>query len=295
MSQSASFSFGKWLAGIAATVIGALIIWILTHPGGLLNPLPPTPTPVETTPTSARPADIPLAASPTARLGSITISLTNNNCVDEDYYVDDKLVTTVAAGASTTFQITPGQHSSYVCLPGTMTCAEPSQVNWSTSTPWQIFRGPACPLTIYLTNNNCADEDYYVDGKFVTSIAAGASTTFQIAPGQHSNYACLPGTTTCGESSQVNWSTSATTASIFRNPSCLITITLTNNHCEPQEFYVDGQLVASPAPGATTTFQIAPGAHSARACAAGTTSCTEAQVDWPTSTTYILFRGSNCP
>lgn len=36
-------SFGKWLAGIASTVIGALIIWSLTHSGGLLNPIS-TPT-----------------------------------------------------------------------------------------------------------------------------------------------------------------------------------------------------------------------------------------------------------
>ncbi len=30
-------SLGKWLAGIAASVIAALIIWYLTHPGGPLN------------------------------------------------------------------------------------------------------------------------------------------------------------------------------------------------------------------------------------------------------------------
>jgi hypothetical protein len=49
MSNSAS-SFGRWLAGILATVIGALIIWSLTRPGGPMvdNPpptlVPPTPT-----------------------------------------------------------------------------------------------------------------------------------------------------------------------------------------------------------------------------------------------------------
>jgi len=48
--KSASSTFGKWLTGIAATVIGAVLIWLLTHPGGLINPtptpIPPTPTPV---------------------------------------------------------------------------------------------------------------------------------------------------------------------------------------------------------------------------------------------------------
>jgi len=43
MSQSSSL--GKWLAGIAATIIGAVVIWWLTHPGGLLNPVTPTPRP----------------------------------------------------------------------------------------------------------------------------------------------------------------------------------------------------------------------------------------------------------
>jgi len=41
MSQSSSL--GKWLAGIAATIIGAVVIWSLTHPGGLFNPVTPTP------------------------------------------------------------------------------------------------------------------------------------------------------------------------------------------------------------------------------------------------------------
>ncbi len=31
-------SLGKWLAGIAASVLAALIIWFLTHAGGPLNP-----------------------------------------------------------------------------------------------------------------------------------------------------------------------------------------------------------------------------------------------------------------
>jgi hypothetical protein len=32
-------SLGKWLAGIAATIIGALVIWSFTHPGGYINPV----------------------------------------------------------------------------------------------------------------------------------------------------------------------------------------------------------------------------------------------------------------
>jgi len=37
---SESLSLGKWAAGIAATVIAALLIWWLTRPGGVLDPVP---------------------------------------------------------------------------------------------------------------------------------------------------------------------------------------------------------------------------------------------------------------
>lgn len=52
---SDSFAFGKWFAGIASTVIGAVLIWLLTHPGGLLNPSPitPAPTPWQAAPGSS--------------------------------------------------------------------------------------------------------------------------------------------------------------------------------------------------------------------------------------------------
>lgn len=33
----------KWMAGILATVLGAVIIWLLTHQGGLLNPVEKKP------------------------------------------------------------------------------------------------------------------------------------------------------------------------------------------------------------------------------------------------------------
>jgi hypothetical protein len=36
----------KWAAGVAATVIGALLIWGATREGGWFNPTPPPPAPV---------------------------------------------------------------------------------------------------------------------------------------------------------------------------------------------------------------------------------------------------------
>jgi len=37
-------NLGKWIAGLAAAIIAPLVVWILTRPGGLINPVPPTPT-----------------------------------------------------------------------------------------------------------------------------------------------------------------------------------------------------------------------------------------------------------
>ena len=44
MSEKSGSSVGKWLAGIAASIIAALTIWWLTSPGGPLNPEDPEVT-----------------------------------------------------------------------------------------------------------------------------------------------------------------------------------------------------------------------------------------------------------
>ena len=75
-----------------------------------------------------------------------------------------------------------------------------------------------------------------------------------------------------------------------------ITVTLTNDYCEKMDYRVDGALVVSGINGgATTAFQIAPGAHSVQACQADTTECGEAiNVNWTTAATAAIARGS-CP
>ena len=46
-------TLGKWIAGVAATIVGAVLVWVLTHPGGLLNPREPAqPSPTTTASTS---------------------------------------------------------------------------------------------------------------------------------------------------------------------------------------------------------------------------------------------------
>lgn len=43
---------GKWFSGVAATVVGAVLIWALTRQGGILNPPTPTPQPTNPPPTA---------------------------------------------------------------------------------------------------------------------------------------------------------------------------------------------------------------------------------------------------
>lgn len=83
-----SSSLGKWLAGIAGTVITAVLIWWLTNPGGLLSsaqtastapaqaPLPtepPSPTNIPD-PTQPPPTPIPQAEVPLPPVDTSTIN-----------------------------------------------------------------------------------------------------------------------------------------------------------------------------------------------------------------------------
>ena len=58
-----AFTVGKWVAGIAATIIAALLVWWLTHPGGVLDPKVPTTVPATvstpSSPTSSTPTPTP--------------------------------------------------------------------------------------------------------------------------------------------------------------------------------------------------------------------------------------------
>jgi hypothetical protein len=58
-------TLGKWIAGVAATIVGAVLVWVLTHPGGLLNPKEP----VQTAPT-------PTASTSPTPVGGSTLSPT---------------------------------------------------------------------------------------------------------------------------------------------------------------------------------------------------------------------------
>ncbi|HJS17842.1 MAG TPA: hypothetical protein VJ785_03785 [Anaerolineales bacterium] len=158
---------------------------------------------------------------------SITITLTNNNCITQDYYVDGVFVLTIAADSTDEFQTTVGEHELYTCHSETQNCGDSINVNWIGSTTASIKRGDYCQnateppavITITLTNNNCDDQDYYVDDVFALTISAESTSEFQTTPGDHSIYVCHTGTTNCGAPVNVNW-TEATTAAINRGDYC---------------------------------------------------------------------------
>jgi hypothetical protein len=276
------------------TAQAALIVGVLTFIGLFVTGLfiiqanvMPVKLSIETTETAQ------------ASLIPIPITITNNNCLAQDYYVDgNKVLSAIQPGASKFFLSTVGKHSIYVCAPGVIdNCSYPLQMDWTSRRTDSIGRADYCPVTITLTNNNCEAQDYYIDGsKVLSALPPGETGTFQVSPKLHSTYACNPGTGACANPEQTDFTTRRTNA-IGRADSCPVTITLTNNNCEAQDYYVDGNKVLSAIPpGAIETFQVSPKLHSTYACKPGTNSCaTPEQTDWTSIRTRTIGRASYCP
>jgi hypothetical protein len=228
----------------------------------------------------------------------IQIELTNEGCTPQDYYVDGRLVApAIAPNSTVSFEILAGSHEAYVCAAGTNTCGDTFTFSWMTSTSHKITQGTSCPITVSLTNHHCGAMDFYVD-ESLTAAALPANSTmdFEITPGAHETYVCLPGTNTCGPKLSVNWLVS-TTHSINRGSQCPVTITLTNNHCTAQDFYVDERLTAAAlSPNSTVNFEVAAGPHETYVCEQGTDTCgPKSSVNWSGSTTFSISRGAQCP
>jgi hypothetical protein len=194
----------------------ALVVALVS--AGIISPGSPTPQP--TSVPTLFPTETPLPAI-------LTITITNHNCEAQDYYVDDVYKITLLADETSEFQTTAGVHRVYACQSGTLNCGQPTNINWIGSTTTFINRGDYCQnatqapdvITITLTNNNCDAHDYYVDGVFVLTIAAGATSEFQTTAGDHSLYVCHIGTSDCGDPVNVTWNESRT-AGINRADYC---------------------------------------------------------------------------
>jgi hypothetical protein len=180
----------------AITGIVLITVAVLLSIPGFVQPAPISATPI-------------LSPVP---LSQVTITIINNNCIAQDYYVDGtRVLSAIPSGAIQTFQVFPGQHAAYACEPRTNNCASPEQIDWTTRRTNAIGRSSSCPVTITLTNNNCKAQDYYVDGtKVLSAIAPGANETFQVSPRQHAVYSCEPGTNNCASPEQIDWTTRRT-------------------------------------------------------------------------------------
>lgn len=153
---------------------------------------------------------------------------------------------------------------------------------------------PAGNVTIALENQDCKVQDYYIDDKLIVTVNPDSTTIFETNTGEHWVQACSPGKTTCGGLNKVNW-TSNTRRYIYRSSSCPITITLINEYCKAQDYYVDEELVVSVDGATTTKFEITPGEHRVKACAPGSNVCTGSnQVTWSEATTRYIYSGASC-
>ena len=77
----------------------------------------------------------------------------------------------------------------------------------------------------------------------------------------------------------------------------LITLTLTNSHCNILDYYVDGNLmVSSIVPTAKVQFNVIPGEHQVLICNANTHICGDPfMVNWTKSTTTFIPSAVGCP
>jgi len=316
-SKNGSISFWETVPGILTaiagliTACGSLIAALVAL--GVIGSKSPTPQPPLIPKDTQLVYTVQPDATQTPLSSPITITLINNHCAAQDFYVDGVKVVSISADSTDSFQTTTGNHKTYSCQPGTLTCGASLEVNWMGSTTQTINRGSSCEttagpspalITITLTNTHCNAQDFYVDGVKVITIPADSTETFQSTIGKHETYSCQPGTLTCGDSVEVNW-LGSTTQTINRGSSCgavaspapaLITITLTNTHCAAQDFYVDGEKVITISADSTDTFQTTIGRHTTYSCLPGTLTCgSSVEVNWIGSTTQTISRGSSCP
>jgi hypothetical protein len=112
-------SIGKWLAGIAASIIAALIIWFLTHAGGPLN----RGTPIAEDKPILRIVDFHVTDAPLGGIAHATVSVFNEGKATGEacrvwWYSGSDVGKELAAGKSASksatsheFGLPPGQTS----------------------------------------------------------------------------------------------------------------------------------------------------------------------------------------
>lgn len=148
---------------------------------------------------------------PTPSLNAVTLSIFNEHCLEQDFYVDDLLVATVKPGAQVDIQVNSGEHYYYACEFGTSNCGSSYYAIWTQSATLSIPSSPACsppapvPVSITLVNENCQNYDLYLDGAYYSTIYEGETQYVSLEPGTHVAQGCISGTEICSASTQQDW------------------------------------------------------------------------------------------
>ncbi len=150
------------------------------------------------------------------------------------------------------------------------------------------------PITVSVTNRACLIQNYGIDNAVTLTVAPGETKSVASRTGEHSVQICFPGTGDCGERTTVLWA-EPVSVTIDACPAS-ITVQVTNKDCDPQRYYVDGQLVAPYlVQDADTTFDTNPGYHRVHTCNIETGDCSEdVLVIWADSTETLIAPSGRC-
>jgi len=149
--------------------------------------------------------------TPTPDLGAVSLSIYNEHCLDQDFYVDDLLVATVKSGVQMDIQVNSGEHHHYACEAGTLNCGSIYYAIWTQDAIWSIPSTPACnpsapaAITITVVNENCQNYDLYLDDYYYSTIYEGETQYFSVEPGAHIAKGCISATEICSASTQQEW------------------------------------------------------------------------------------------
>lgn len=78
-------------------------------------------------------------------VSAVRVTVTNNNCWPQDFYLNNQLTTTVPAKMSRDITVRAGQYTAKACTVGTSNCGNDSSVTWAPGAANQtLLPNPAC-------------------------------------------------------------------------------------------------------------------------------------------------------
>jgi hypothetical protein len=98
----------------------------------------------------------------------VTVSLTNNDCTDYDWYEDGVLAATVKADSTANYTSALVDYYVQICDASTSNCGSASYANWSSSASFTIPRASSCttPLVIPTKTSSIPDPEVFLRSYF---------------------------------------------------------------------------------------------------------------------------------